>query len=117
MTTARPSSPRWPAMLLLVIWIGFVLLVGIGWALSMPTGVRIALWATTIVIGTPLLIATAESARIVFQDLSAWLEGDRVVAPLSHGLGVSIAAFIAAIVAHPKVTAKDATAWPKPLRS
>jgi homoserine kinase len=53
----------------------------------------------------------------VFQDLSAWLEGDRVVAPLSHGLGVSIAAFIAAIVAHPKVTAKDATAWPKPLRS
>lgn len=67
MTTARPSSPRWPAMLLLVMWIGFVLLVGIGWALSMPTGIRIVLGATAIVIGTPFLVATAESARIAFQ--------------------------------------------------
>ncbi|OZD69024.1 hypothetical protein CH272_10115 [Rhodococcus sp. 05-340-1] len=49
-------------------------------------------------------------------DPSAWLEGDRVVATLSHGLGMSIAAFIAVIVAHPKVTAEDATAWPKPVR-
>ena len=49
-------------------------------------------------------------------DPSAWLEGDRVVATLSHGLGMSIAAFIAVIVAHPKVTAEDATAWPKPAR-
>ena len=51
------------------------------------------------------------------EDPSAWLEGDRVVATLSHGLGMSIAAFIAVIVAHPKVTAEDATAWPKPVRS
>ena len=51
------------------------------------------------------------------EEPSAWLEGDRVVATLSHGLGMSIAAFIAVIVAHPQVTAKDATAWPKPLRS
>jgi hypothetical protein len=49
-------------------------------------------------------------------DPSAWLEGDKVVATLSHGLGMSIAAFIAVIVAHPKVTAEDATAWPKPVR-
>ncbi|WP_143546037.1 MULTISPECIES: hypothetical protein [unclassified Rhodococcus (in: high G+C Gram-positive bacteria)] len=51
------------------------------------------------------------------EDPSAWLKGDRVVATLSHGLGMSIAAFIAVIVAHPKVTAEDATAWPKPVRS
>ncbi|OZE95930.1 hypothetical protein CH302_16720 [Rhodococcus sp. 15-2388-1-1a] len=49
-------------------------------------------------------------------DPSAWLEGDKVVATLSHGLGMSVAAFIAVIVAHPKVTAEDATAWPKPVR-
>ena len=51
------------------------------------------------------------------EEPSAWLEGGRSGAALSHGLGMSVAAFIAVIVAHPKVTAKDATAWPKPLRS
>ncbi|GHP18256.1 hypothetical protein RN2511_029920 [Rhodococcus sp. NKCM2511] len=50
------------------------------------------------------------------EEPSAWLEGGRSGAALSHGLGMSIAAFIAVIVAHPKVTAKDTTAWPKPLR-
>ena len=51
------------------------------------------------------------------EEPSAWLEGGRSGAALSHGLGMSVAAFIAVIVAHPTVTAKDATAWPKPLRS
>ncbi|GHP18257.1 hypothetical protein RN2511_029930 [Rhodococcus sp. NKCM2511] len=50
------------------------------------------------------------------EEPSAWLEGGRSGAALSHGLGMSVAAFIAVIVAHPKVTAKDATAWPKPVR-
>ncbi|ATI36537.1 hypothetical protein CPI83_30570 (plasmid) [Rhodococcus sp. H-CA8f] len=49
-------------------------------------------------------------------DPSAWLEGDKVAATLSHGLGMSIPSFIAVIIAHPAVTAKDATAWPKPVR-
>ncbi|NMM92195.1 hypothetical protein B2J88_49480 [Rhodococcus sp. SRB_17] len=45
---------------------------------------------------------------------SIWLEGRRSGAALSHGLGMSIPGFIAVIIAHPAVTAKDATAWPKP---
>ncbi|NMM92566.1 hypothetical protein B2J88_51515 [Rhodococcus sp. SRB_17] len=45
---------------------------------------------------------------------NAWLEGDKVAATLSHGLGMSIPGFIAVIIAHPAVTSKDATAWPKP---
>ncbi|MEU2237727.1 hypothetical protein, partial [Streptomyces vietnamensis] len=49
-------------------------------------------------------------------DPSAWLEGDKVAATLSHGLGMSIPSFIAVIIAHPAVTAKDATAWPKSIR-
>ena len=49
------------------------------------------------------------------EEPSAWLEGDRMVATLSHGLGMSVAVFIAVIVAHPQVTVKDAAAWPKPL--
>ncbi|WP_196250469.1 hypothetical protein, partial [Rhodococcoides fascians] len=39
------------------------------------------------------------------EEPSAWLEGGRSGAALSHGLGMSVAAFIAVIVAHPKVTA------------
>lgn len=49
-------------------------------------------------------------------DPSAWLEGDKVAATLSHGLGMSIPSFIAVIIAHPAVTAKDATAWPKAVK-
>jgi hypothetical protein len=48
-------------------------------------------------------------------DPSIWLEGRRSGAALSHGLGMSMSAFIAAVVDHPKVTGKDATAWPKPV--
>lgn len=48
-------------------------------------------------------------------DPSVWLEGRRSGAALSHGLAMSIPSFIAVIIAHPKVTGEDATAWPKPV--
>lgn len=41
----------------------------------------------------------------------------KVAATLSHGLGMSIPSFMAVIIACPAVSAKDATAWPKPVQS
>ncbi len=46
-------------------------------------------------------------------DPSVWVEGDKTAAALSHGLTMPVTDFIAATLAHPPVTAKDATAWPR----
>jgi hypothetical protein len=69
------------------------------------------------VVAHPLNRSNTQFRYSLEDDPSIWLEGRTTAATLSHGLGMSIAAFIAVIVAHPTVTAKDATAWPKPLRS
>lgn len=47
-------------------------------------------------------------------DPSVWVEGRMTAAALSHGLTMPVTDFIAATLAHPPVTGKDATAWPKP---
>jgi hypothetical protein len=46
-------------------------------------------------------------------DPSVWVEGSKTAAAFSHGLTMPVTHFIAATLAHPPVTAKDTTAWPK----
>ncbi len=46
-------------------------------------------------------------------DPNVWVEGIKTAAALSHGLTMPVTDYIAAMLAHPPVTAKDATAWPK----
>ncbi|MFE5785717.1 hypothetical protein ACQR36_23290 [Rhodococcus erythropolis] len=55
--------------------------------------------------------------RFYLEDVPrVWLEGSKAEATLSHGMSLSIPAFITAVIAHPKVTGKAATAWPKPVQ-
>ncbi|ATI36519.1 hypothetical protein CPI83_30470 (plasmid) [Rhodococcus sp. H-CA8f] len=68
------------------------------------------------VVAQPLNRSNTEFHYSLEDDPSIWLEGRTTAATLSHGLGMSIPAFIAAVIAHPKVTGKDATAWPKPVQ-
>ena len=68
------------------------------------------------VVAQPLNRSNTKFRYSFEDDSSIWLEGRTTTATLSHGLGMSIPAFIAVIVAHPKVTGEDATAWPKPVQ-
>ncbi|MCD2104369.1 hypothetical protein O4214_05475 [Rhodococcus erythropolis] len=68
------------------------------------------------VVAQPLNRSNTQFRYSLEDDSSIWLEGRTTAATLSHGLGMSIPAFIAVIIAHPKVTGEDATAWPKPVQ-
>lgn len=68
------------------------------------------------VVAQPLNRSNTQFRYSLEDDPSIWLEGRTTAATLSHGLGMSMSAFIAAVIAHPKVTGKDATAWPKPVQ-
>lgn len=66
----------------------------------------------------PRCLGGEDSAfRFYLEDVPrVWLEGSKAEATLSHGMSLSIPAFITAVIAHPKVTGKAATAWPKPVQ-
>ncbi|MDZ7914307.1 MAG: hypothetical protein U5O16_21100 [Rhodococcus sp. (in: high G+C Gram-positive bacteria)] len=68
------------------------------------------------VVAQPLNRSNTQFHYSLEGDPSIWLEGRTTAATLSHGLGMLIPAFIAAVIGHPKVTGKDATAWPKPVQ-
>lgn len=68
------------------------------------------------VVAQPLNRSNTQFHCFLEDDPSIWLEGRTTAATLSHGLALSMSAFIAAVIAHPKVTGKDATAWPKPVQ-
>ncbi|MGR6585079.1 hypothetical protein ACT89R_31205 (plasmid) [Rhodococcus qingshengii] len=46
-------------------------------------------------------------------DPKVWIEGRKIDATLTQGFSMQISEFIAAILTHPRVTAKDTTAWNK----
>lgn len=52
--------------------------------------------------------------RFVFErDPRVWIEGSMIDATLAHGFSMPISEFITEILTHPRVTAKDTTAWNK----